>query len=74
MVDAAVSVPVIVGLLAALTFAWLWMDPAARVGRCRGDLELVVRAAARHRRHTARSDTDPCKVDKVRRVIQSAVD
>jgi cation diffusion facilitator family transporter len=29
MADAAVSVLVIVGLLAARTFGWLWMDPAA---------------------------------------------
>jgi hypothetical protein len=27
--DAAVSVPVIVGLLLARTFGWLWMDPLA---------------------------------------------
>ena len=35
LADAAVSVLVIVGLLLALTFGWLWMDPlAGSVGAC----------------------------------------
>jgi Co/Zn/Cd efflux system component len=35
MADAAVSVLVIVGLLLARTFGWLWMDPLAGIiGAC----------------------------------------
>ena len=42
MADAAVSVLVIVGLLLARAFGWLWMDPLAGiVGRLR-HRELVL--------------------------------
>jgi Co/Zn/Cd efflux system component len=50
--DAAVSVLVIVGLLLARAFGWLWMDPLAGIiGACYR--ELVLRFDPRYRRNSA---------------------
>ena len=54
MADAAVSVLVIVGLLLARAFGWLWMDPLAGFIGALRHRQLVVRAGPRHRRHPAR--------------------
>ena len=57
--DAAVSVLVIVGLLLARAFGWLWMDPLAGLIGAVRHRQLVLRADPRHRRHPARHEPGP---------------
>ena len=68
--DAAVSVLVIVGLVLAWAFGWLWMDPlAGLVGACR-HRQLGGVADPRHRRHPARHVPRPADAGKMRAALE----
>ena len=59
MADAAVSVLVIVGLMLAGLFGWLWMDPLAGIVGAFVIASWSATADPRHRRHPARHEPRP---------------